>query len=323
MRTWSEPKIPSFADFRKGGESRRQWRRYWLHDSPGELIQWFLFHLYAILPIALVSRLGALGSTNIIPRMFPGMVKRTMINLRRFHPDWTDDQLREVCWRQFANLGRLHAEYAVLHRLMSAGRIKCENSEYALDSARAGPVIFLGVHTGNFEVIGPVAKKLGIPAFFTYEPQPSPMQNYIRRKVWSKNSAPGSRSIPPGPAAALEALRWLRSGKSILLFCDEAVNGLSVAPFFGDPPHIDSNYAIAARYARAATAKILPFHVVRNQGAHFTVVFGREIELAKSKDPKASLLDDVTRINAAVEPVVRAHLDQWYWLNWPVPGVAY
>lgn len=323
MRSGTEPLAPSWADYRAGGERRRLWRNYWYRDVFPELLQWALFHLYSVLPIPLVSFLGQLVSTNIIPRLFPNMIVRTMINLRWLLPDKSEEELQAIVRRQFAELGRLHSEYSIMHRLMAAGRIRLVNAELATESVKRGPVIFVGVHTGNFETIGQVGKHLGIPALFTYEPQPSPMHNHLRRKVWARNSAPGSMAVPPGPAFALEALRWLRRGKPVMLYCDDAVHGTVVAPLFGHPPRVDSNYAIAARLARVTNATILPFHVVRTKGCRFTVTFGPVIELPPTEDARGALMGDVARMNAVIEPFVRAHLEQWYWLNWPIPGRNY
>jgi hypothetical protein len=40
--------------------------------------------------------------------------------------------------------------------------------------------------------------------------------------------------------------------------------------------------------------------------------------MSGADDGKAAVLEDVIRLNNLIEPIVRDHLDQWYWLNWPM-----
>jgi KDO2-lipid IV(A) lauroyltransferase len=218
----------------------------------------------------------------------------------------------------------LHAEFSVLHRILPSGRLEIENEQMVLEALKEGPVIFVGMHTGNWEVLGPIAGRYGISGFYVYEPQISPMQNYVLQKSRARTTSTGTLTLAPGPAAALQALRTLKEGKPISIFCDEAsANGLSTVPFFGRPAHLDSNYSIAVRLARKAKAAIIPFHCVRHERCRFKVKFGPLMRISGYDDRKEAVLDDVVRLNQVVEPIVRAHLDQWYWLGWGFAGVAY
>jgi KDO2-lipid IV(A) lauroyltransferase len=115
-------------------------------------------------------------------------------------------------------------------------------------------------------------------------------------------------------------LRTLKEGNPVSIFCDEpSADGLSRAPFFGRPPHLDSNYSVAVRLARKARVPIIPFHCLRHDGCRFTVAFGPLMNVSGYDDGKQAVLEDVVRLNDIVEPIVRSHLDQWYWLNWS-PG---
>jgi len=289
-----------------------------LRDLPLEALQWLLFHLLGLLPITFVSNLGGFLAGAIVPRLYPRVGDLARANLSWLEPGWSEARVRETAARMIEGIGRLRAEYSILHRLIPSGRVRIENGEAARAVMAAGPVILVGMHTANWELIAPVMAGFGRPFAWIYEPQDSRMQTYLALKV--RTAAGNVTMLSPSPAAARAALRTLKAGGTLALFCDEAVGGLSSAPFLGRPPHLDSNYAIAVRLARKSGATLLPFHVTRHPGCRFTLRFGAPIALAPTDEPGSRLLDDVVHLNAVVEPEIRAHLDQWYFVPWPFAG---
>jgi Kdo2-lipid IVA lauroyltransferase/acyltransferase len=320
--TWSLPPKPSWTDFRAGGERRQKWINFWLKENPPEVAQWLLFHLFSMLPITLTSNLGGRLTQFNIPKFYPFAKTFTSGNLRWLQPTWTEPEVQAAMWRNFDNNGRVNAEFAVLHRLMKAGRIQIENIELLKAALAKGPVVGMGLHLGNWEVAAPALASFGIPFFFFYEPQ-SRMRTHLAMKARFRTSHPESEALPPGPAAVRAALKWLKQGKLVALWCDEQVGGQVAAPFFGREPHLNSNYATAVRLARHSNAVLMPFYVVRDSPCKFTLKILPAIELAPSEDPGACLLDDVIALNAVVEPIIKDHLDQWWWLTWPINGVPY
>jgi KDO2-lipid IV(A) lauroyltransferase len=316
-------KPPSWHDFATGGDARRRWLVYWLWNMPLDGLQWLLFQIFSFLPITFVSSLGGRLARVIAPQFFSDAMARAVANLRWLEPAWSEARIREVASRHFESVGRLRAEFPVLHRLMRSGRISVENGELAKTTMMAGPVILVGTHIGNWEILGPVMAQFGIPAFDIFEPQPSGMQTRLALKVRAKIGPEGSVAYARNANAPRVAVKWLKEGGTLVMFCDEAVHGISAAPFFGRPPHFDSNYAFAARLARLTDATLLPFHVLRHPGCRFTVRFGSPIRLTPTDRPSDCLLEDVVLLNGVVEPVVRANLDQWFWLNWGFAGVNY
>lgn len=314
---------PSWRDFAAGGDARRRWLVHWLWNVPLDGLQWLLFHVFSVMPIAFVSSLGGRLARIIAPRFFPEAMVLAVTNLRWLEPTWSEARIREVAFRHFESIGRLRAEFPVLHRLMRSGRISVENGELARETMTAGPVILVGTHTGNWEVLGPVMTQFGIPGFDIFEPQPSSMQTRLALKVRARIAPEGSVAYARNANAPRLAIKWLKDGGTLVMFCDEAVNGISSAPFYGRPPHLDSNYAFAARLARMTDATLLPFHVLRHRGCRFTVRFGSPMRLEPMDRPGDHLLEDVVRLNGIVEPVVRANLEQWFWLSWGFAGVDY
>lgn len=320
--TWALAPRPSWPDFRAGGERRSRWINFWLKENPPEVVQWLLFHIFSILPIEFVSNTGAKLTRFVIPKFYPFAKKFTSGNLRWLQPTWTEADVDAAMWRNFDNNGRVSSEFSVLHRLMRAGRIRVENIDLLKAALMKGPVVGVGLHLGNWEVAAPALESFGIPFFFFYEPQ-TRMRTHLAMKARFRSSHPESEALPPGPAAVRGALKWLKQGKLVAIWCDEQVGGQVAAPFFGRDPHLNSNYATAVRLARHSQAVLMPFYVVRDWPCRFTLKILPAIELPPSDDPGLQLLDDVIALNAVVEPIVKKHLDQWWWLTWPINGVPY
>ena len=314
---------PSWKEVWAGRQARRRWLLYWLWEMPLDCLQWLVFHVLGLLPITFVSNFGGRCSRIVVPLLHRDAIERTLTNLRWLEPSWDEARLRRACMYHFETIGRLRAEFTVLHRLMPNGRIAVENAELAKKTLAAGPVILIGTHIGNWETVTPVMKAFGVPGCAVFEPQPSYMQTKLALQVRFRCSAEGSVAFPRGANALRTAVRWLNDGKVFGLFCDEPVNGVSAAPFFGRRPHTRSNYAFAARLARMSGATLLPFHVIRHPGCRFTLRFGEPIVLAPAQGRSPSPIDDVVRLNAAIEPVIRDNIENWYWLDWGFAGVRY
>ncbi len=69
------------------------------------------------------------------------------------------------------------------------------------------------------------------------------------------------------------------------------------------------------RFARRTGSVILPGYVLRAHKARFRGFFLPPIVLAEEPTPGALLLEDVGRLNGIIEPLIRAHADQWYYLH--------
>ncbi|RDI40477.1 lipid A biosynthesis acyltransferase [Gluconacetobacter liquefaciens] len=67
-----------------------------------------------------------------------------------------------------------------------------------------------------------------------------------------------------------------------------------------------------ARLARRTGARICPVYLTREEGVRFTLTILESFDLTCAS---ASLLDDVERLNAIVEPLVRSHAPQWYFID--------
>ena len=87
-----------------------------------------------------------------------------------------------------------------------------------------------------------------------------------------------------------------------------------MAPLFGRPVSLRSNLANAVRLTLASGAALLPFYVERLNGARFRLTILPEVELIRSSDPEADVIDNVHHIDRLITPIITQRLEQWFLL---------
>ena len=139
-----------------------------------------------------------------------------------------------------------------------------------------------------------------------------------RARAWIARRARlklGYGLLPPGRDGIRPALNILKEGGAISVFCDEGFAGKIRGPFFDRPPHLEGNLAVVARLARLTGATICPCYAVRHSGTSLEGFALEPVILPPENKPGERLIDDVLLLNSVIEPVIRAHLDQWYFLD--------
>lgn len=309
---WSEAPLPGWADALAGGERRRAFLRHWTGPGIRDLRDIAFHHLFRVLPVDLSSAIGGGLYRLLGPRVSPGVATRAEAHLRRIDPTLTERELRSSVLSHFESMGRVMAEFAVLHRLMRKGRLTHEGSDIILKARAEGPVILIGCHTGNWEVLSPFLHALGVHWSFLYDPPRNQIRHAIARRVRGRF---GCELVTPDLAGTRTLVNRLRAGGMVSIFCDEAYEGRVMAPFFDRPPHIDGNLAIVARLARSTGARIVLIHYDRIRRCRFHVRVEGPLPLPSQSNPGAALIDDVRALDRAIEPIIRAHLGDWYFLD--------
>jgi len=117
-----------------------------------------------------------------------------------------------------------------------------------------------------------------------------------------------------GSAGARAAYRALFESDGILLFIDEFERGRVYAPEFGRPRRVEGNLAFAVRLAKMAEAEIIPAYCLRrNDSASFDVFFLPPPKLLRTGTDQDALGTNYATLHAMIEPLIREHLDQWFY----------
>jgi Kdo2-lipid IVA lauroyltransferase/acyltransferase len=293
---------------------RAQAWRYWCVDTAAGLYNAGLHHAMRALPIDACSSVGAFF-TLYSPRLYRASDARARRAWCRLRPDEAApaavDAAMKRLWRC---VNRTMAEFSVLHRLWDAGRISVTGLEHLAAARAAGrPLLVAVLHLGNWETVLIAGIRSGFPGSGIYLPLDNRFDRHLATRARDRYRG---GQIPAGPGALRAALQVLREKREpFVIFIDELARGRVQAPLFGRAPRADSNIAYAARLAAMTGAALIPAYCRRlGDEARFAVEFLPPVEIVTGADHDAPLAANVARINAAIEPVIRDHLDQWYFL---------
>jgi KDO2-lipid IV(A) lauroyltransferase len=274
-----------------------------------------LHSAFRVIPIDWASAIGSWLGVLAGRYRFRAGYARARSNYLRLAPGAPSEQEADVAMtRLWGHLGRVMAEFSTLDRLWAAGRIRVAGGEHLAAARAAGkPILVIGLHLGNWEVIGPALIGMGFPVSGIYQPPRSRFEETIA--VASRRRY-GAVPLRAGIAATRKAYRVLVDDCGLLLFfVDEEQRGEVNAPLFGRPLRPRANLASAVRFAWASGAAVIPAYSERLKGARFVINFLPPIDLvpADPHNPDAAL-ENVRRLDRLITPIVLGRLDQWYWM---------
>lgn len=268
------------------------------------------------LPIELVSNLGARLARLKIRYIDPKVAARARANIRRHHPSMPPPEVEKLVWRFVENIGRLMAEFSVVHRLASADRLEFVGAEACRADVGRVPTIALCLHLGNWEVLASAMQMIGIPIASISE---IPANDAHRDIANATRSALDVKVLSPDRTGLLRAMGVLKENGVLAIFPDEKREGTMMAPLFGRPPHAGGNLALAARLARRTGAQLVVAYCERLEGTRFRLHFEGPFHLSETK---GNALADVALLNSRIEPAILRHLDQWYYLDDSIGPIA-
>ena len=309
---------PGLSDLFGGADKRAKFTRYWVRDNFWNGMHLLGHYAMKLLPMDMATAFGARLGVFAIPRFHKSAEKRARATIARLRPELSaaeqDALFQENCRTQ----GRLMVEFSHINQLAAhPDRIEVHDLDWVVDAAKRGPVIFVGMHLGNWEIGPLVLQRAGLVPYINYTPPPGRAKAWISERVRARN---GLNFLPPGLQGIRPAVSVLKKGGIVSAFCDEGVNGKIRGPFFGRKPHLEGNLAMTIRLARMTGATICPWYNLRTDGFRFVCRALPPITLPPEQKSGERLLDDVKLLNDAIEPVIRKHLEQWFFLDNALTG---
>jgi Kdo2-lipid IVA lauroyltransferase/acyltransferase len=293
-------------------ERRRQAIRYWLRDPAVGACELALHRLSRLMPIDWCSDFGA-AITKLTRRLYPASEFLARQLWQTLRPDESAPDLVNVAIdRLWRNVGRTMQEYSVIDRLWEAGRIKVFDMDH-LDRARerGQPILVATVHLGNWETVLVAGIACGHHGSGLYQPLENRFEDRLAMKVRSRY---GARFVAAGSNSLRVALRELKSRRGpFIIYVDEFIRGRVQAPLFGRALRLDSNIVYAVRLALMTGAALIPAYGIRvEDSANFEVRFLPPLEMINTYNRESDLVENVKRLDEVLAPIIRAHLDQWY-----------
>lgn len=281
-------------------------------------IQAFLFKVMQLLPTERSTDFGVFVTTQNVTHNRPEILEGARRNLKIHFPEASDAEIEAKIGEFLDGVGRFMAEFAVMNRLIPEGRLNFVGLENFRAVAGQGPIIALGLHTGNWETFGPAFAHANIPLASFYDPPVNPFERQIAESTRARF---GVRLLTPDASGTREAIRLLRQNQVVMIFPDEARDGQIMGPLFGRAPHLKGNLAIATRLARHTGARFAICHSERRGKGRFDLFFGEPFALPEITG-RPEHHADVAFLNSHVEPVVKANLPRWYFLDDSLAPIA-
>lgn len=284
----------------------------WLTDPLEAALLWLGLAVFGAMRPETASNVGGwLGRT--IGPLLPWS-ERARRNLRYVMPELSEAEIAAIVRGTWENHGRVFGEMAHMERMVETGRAFALPEDVAVLAEAKGdgrPLICVGGHLSNFELVSAVAAHCGFPVTAVYRAPNNPIVDRMWRRLRLT-----TEMLPKGPVGARGALQALNAGGNLALLVDQKFNEGIAVPFFGKPAMTTPAPAFfAARYK----APVVFGWVERLGPAHYRV----RAEMIEPTEPaansgaarKAAVADTTAKINARLEHHIRQNLADWFWLH--------
>ena len=121
--------------------------------------------------------------------------------------------------------------------------------------------------------------------------------------------------ITSKPFVGKTIVNKLSEGYNLNMAVDERVNDELNTPSFGRPLRQVGNLTHAVRLAKLTNAILCVAYVTRTKGARFLLHIKPPVILDFTHFDKQALQDTVKQLDKQIDPIIREHLDQWYYAS--------
>ena len=235
--------------------------------------------------------------------------RRSLTHLALAFPDLPETDHRRIARACFRHLGtnvtellhlRGRPDREVLEHVQVEGWERIE----ALGE-KGKPLLVLTGHCGNWELLGPVFRALGVPLSAVVR---APDEPRLQRLLDDLRRGFGTHTIERGsPGAVRELLTALREGRALMMLIDQdtRVEGARV-PFFGHPANTPVG---AARLALKRGAAVVPAFMEREGDGRHSARFLPPLDLPPDPTEATAVM------TAAIERQIRRRPEQWVWMH--------
>jgi KDO2-lipid IV(A) lauroyltransferase len=241
--------------------------------------------------------------------------RAAMFNLRLAFPEWSDAQRKHAVRRMIQQIGWMAGEFSQFPRYTreKIERIVILDGQENFDAAqrRGKGVLFLTGHMSAWEV-APFAHALyGHPLHFLVRPIAN---RRVDALINGYRCLSGNRPIEKNRSARA-ILKVLGDGGTVGILSDHnsSIEEGVFVPFFGVMASTTSGLA---RIALRTDAAVLPGFLSWDDALRkYRLRFEPAVELARSGDEEADVVENTARFTRVIEAYVRAHPDQWLWVH--------
>ena len=244
-------------------------------------------------------------------------------NLHHAMPNLDAAQCDAIVRAVWDNLGRTAAEFphlAGLARTTTGAGWELEGEHHLTALFASGKqALFFSGHFGNWEMVLPIAARLGLPVSGFYRAASDGQVDAVIQAMRSAALGPRVAMFAKGAAGARAALLHLRAGGSLGMLTDQKMNDGIGVPFLGRRAMTAPAMAqLALRFG----VPVMPVHVVRLGPARLRLVCEAPLDIPRTGDRTADVFALTLAMNQTLERWIRADPASWLWLHrrWPKQG---
>lgn len=281
----------------------------WL--APRHWPMWLFFatlRLVALLPLKWINGLGTFTGW-LVYRLVPSRRRVTRINIQQAYPDYSEDEIKQLVKASYRSLGiSLYEMGLAWWARRDTLRANCtveglEHLENAL--AKGQGVILLTGHFSTLE-IGGILMALYTPLQAIYKKAHNPMFDAFMYHYRSKHL---ERVTVNSNVRGF--IKGLRDGLATWYAPDQDIMDKDIVftPFLGG---MASTLTSTTRMSEITGAPVVPFYPQRlEQGKGYKLVVLPALE----NFPSGDKLNDATRVNQAIDAMVRMNPEQYAWIH--------
>lgn len=222
-------------------------------------------------------------------------------------------RLRQVAIEVFGHAARAYYELLYLPSVPPgkiAAMLEAEGPGWSLFRQayeRGKGVLLAMTHQSSFDLAGQAVAARGFRMFVMVLPAEAEGLAFLNQMRLFQ----GVQVLPAGPRAVREAIRVLREGQVVVVGGDRPIKGQgTVVEFFGRPTLLPDG---AIRLALHTGAALFVASCYRQAGRYHLRM--EPVELVRTGDSEADVRETLQRLAQAMEPIIRAHPEQWHLLQ--------
>lgn len=268
------------------------------------------FQIARRIPLSL-NRAVALPVGRLLARLVPRVRRVAMENLDRAYGDSLTAAEKERIYRGAVdNIIHVAVEFPHLEHIATGGDSGLIALE-GLDLLTPGQgYLCIGAHIGNWELMAPfITATCGMKSAVVVRPFDDPKVNRI---IDHMRTCTGVKTIPKDNAGK-EIVQCVKEGYLVGILADQSPrdNGVPVT-FFDKPCWATIGPVMIAVRARVP---IVPVAALRNADGGYTLRFHPPLEMVRTGDLRADLVQNSQRCQDAIEAIVRDRPEQWLWMH--------
>jgi KDO2-lipid IV(A) lauroyltransferase len=227
-------------------------------------------------------------------------------NLSKAFPDMPPAKIRETGRAVAGNLGVIAAELRHIHKFrggVARGALTFTGDEQ-LALAKKGPVIFVGPHQWNWEIMPLFYSEHGIRVTTIYGKLGNALMD---RTILAQRRKTGANYVEKRKAVRA-VMSALESGGSLAFIIDQRVKSGVPVKFFGRESLITG---LPARLAIRYNCPIVPMDMERREGHSFHMMFGKPVYPPAEPDAQAEQ-QMMQAVAGQLEQIIRRSPETWF-----------